>query len=269
MKMGGVTGGCFGGSGESLLFTGAMKSFPAATREKLGHYVYLYVDPRTDAVFYVGKGHNNRAFFHLDRDDGSAIATHIAEIRKARQEPRIEILVHGLQDAETALRVEAAAIDLLGREQLTNVVAGWGSREFGRYPIEEISALYCEKPARIEEDAVLLIRINQHYYAGMSPEELYEVTRGVWKLSIERAQRVRYVFAVFNNVVREVYEVEEWFAGGETAYFHREKEDVEAPDRIEFVGRVAPEAVRKRYFLKSVSDYFSPGNANPVQYVNC
>ena len=23
---------------------------------KLGHYVYVYVDPRTDEVFYIGKG---------------------------------------------------------------------------------------------------------------------------------------------------------------------------------------------------------------------
>ncbi len=247
-----------------------MKSFPAATREKLGYYVYLYVDPRTDKVFYVGKGCDNRAFFHLDRNDGSDIAVRIAEIREERKEPKIEILVHGLQDAETALRVEAAAIDLLGREQLVNAVAGWGSREFGRYPVEEISALYCETPADIlQKDAVLMIRINQLYYAGMPPQELYEVTRGVWKLSIERARQVQYVFAVFNNVVREVYEVEEWFTGGKTAYFHREKEEVDAPDRIEFVGRVAPEAVRKRYFLKSVSDYFVLGASNPVQYVNC
>src|SRR5713226_3424238 len=33
--------------------------------EKLGYYVYLYIDPRDSTIFYVGKGQGNRAFSHL------------------------------------------------------------------------------------------------------------------------------------------------------------------------------------------------------------
>lgn len=33
---------------------------PPGVGEQLGHYVYLYVDPRTDEPFYVGKGVGNR-----------------------------------------------------------------------------------------------------------------------------------------------------------------------------------------------------------------
>ena len=51
---------------------GAMKSFSAAVREKLGHY--LYIDPRTDEIFYVGKGDDNRAFYHLKREDEGDVA---------------------------------------------------------------------------------------------------------------------------------------------------------------------------------------------------
>ena len=247
-----------------------MNSFSAAVREKLGHYVYLYIDPRTEEIFYVGKGHDNRAFFHLKREDEGDVAARIAEIRAEGYEPQIDILAHGFGDTETALRVEAAAIDLLDRSQLLNAKGGFESREFGRYPIAELVALYDQKPIKIhDEDAVLLIRINQLYYAGMPPQELYEITRGVWNMSIARAQSVQYAFAVFNNVVREVYTVQHWFEAGQTAYLTQKPEAVEIPDRIEFVGRIAPAEVRKKYLFKSVSEYFTRGAANPIQYVNC
>ena len=247
-----------------------MNSFSAAVREKLGHYVYLYIDPRTDEIFYVGKGHDNRAFFHLKREDEGDVAARVAEIRDEGYEPQIDILAHGFGDTETALRVEAAAIDLIGREQLLNQKNGFESREFGRYPIDELIALYDQTPVVIrKQDRVLLIRINQLYYAGISAPELYEITRGVWKLDLERAKNVQYAFAVFNNVVREVYEVQRWFEAGQTAYFYQSPEEVEIPGRIEFVGRIAPEEVRKRYLFKSVSEYLTRGAANPIQYVNC
>ncbi len=34
--------------------------------EQLGYYVYLYIDPRDESVFYVGKGRSNRCFSHLN-----------------------------------------------------------------------------------------------------------------------------------------------------------------------------------------------------------
>ena len=245
-----------------------MNFFSPAVREKLGHYVYLYIDPRTEEIFYVGKGCGNRAFFHLTREDEGDVAARIAEVRAEGYEPQIDILAHGFGDTETALRVEAAAIDLLDRSQLLNLKGGFESREFGRYPVEEIVALYDMKPIKIRaQDAVLLIRINQLYYAGMPPHELYEITRGVWPIAMKNAQKAQFALAIFNNIVREVYEVSGWFDAGQTAYFYRTPESVNAPGRIEFVGRIAPDDVRKRYLLKSVSEYRTYGN--PVSYVHC
>jgi len=37
-------------------------SFSNAVIEQLSYYVYLLIDPRTDKVFYVGKGAGNRIF---------------------------------------------------------------------------------------------------------------------------------------------------------------------------------------------------------------
>ncbi len=157
-----------------------MKRFPASVSGKLDFYVYLYSDPRDNAVFYVGKGCGNRVFSHLSETGDKAKHQRIQEIRETGSEPHLEILAHGL-DEHQARVVEASAIDLLGRETLTNEVGGWGSREYGRYSVEEIAALYCEMPAKISsKDAVILIRINQLFYSGMLSRELYEVTRIVW-----------------------------------------------------------------------------------------
>ena len=74
--------------------------FSAKVREKLRYYVYLYVDPRTDTVFYVGKGRGNRAFSHLrDRSESGKVEV-IEELDKLGKEPRIEILRYGMSPQE-------------------------------------------------------------------------------------------------------------------------------------------------------------------------
>ncbi len=121
------------------------------------------------------------------------------------------------------------------------------------------------KPVNIE-DPVLLIRPNQRYRHGMSAKELYEATRGIWKLG-QRRERTSYAFAVFEGVVREVYEIDEWYPAGTLEY---ETRDVrQTGDRWEFEGREAPDAVRTRYVDRSVAAYFPTGAQNPVRYVNC
>ncbi len=89
-----------------------MPRIPPAVAAKLGHYVYIYVDPRDNRAFYVGKGQNGRALSHLKSERGR-MATRLRKLRASGVKPRVEILAHGLPDAATALRIEAAAIDLL------------------------------------------------------------------------------------------------------------------------------------------------------------
>ena len=48
---------------------------------------------------------------------------------------------------------------------------------------------------------------------------------------------------------------------------HPAPADVEG--RIEFIGKVAPAAIRSRYIDKSVANYFAVGAQNPCKYVNC
>jgi len=192
----------------------------------------------------------------------------VAELLRAGPTPRIDILAHGLRDEETAFRVEAAVIDALGLERLLNRVRGWRSIELGRMPLRQLVVYYDAEPVRVRHPAVL-IRINQRYQHGMSDTALYEATRGVWRLSDERAKGARYALAIFEGVVREVYEIQAWHRAGSTKYETRGKDDLVDPERIEFTGSVAAGAIRGVYLDRSVEAYFRRGAQSPVVYVNC
>jgi hypothetical protein len=240
---------------------------PPEVAHRLGYYVYLYVDPRDSRPFYVGKGQGARILAHLSAAGESRKVRMISELRELGLEPRLDVLAHGLPDEETALRIEAAAIDLLGLDDLTNEVRGWRSVEMGRLPLAELMIYYAAKPVEVADPA-LLIRINRLYRHGMSGLELYEATRGVWRVGTRR-EEARYALAVFEGVVREVYLIERWHPAATTAYSTRDSREMSTEGRWEFTGRVAPVEVRDRYFGRSVAAYFRRGQQSPVVYVNC
>lgn len=242
-------------------------SLVPAVEERLKFYVYLYIDPRNDTVFYVGKGRGNRIFDHLNDTSESEKRRVIRELYAAGLKPKLEVLVHGLENEMDALRIEAAVIDLLGRHNLTNQVRGWGSQIVGRASLEELNALYGAAPVQID-DPVLLIRINQLYRYGMSALELYEATRGIWLLG-ERRESARYALAIFRGVVREVYQIDTWHRAGSTSYLTRSRADIENPIRWEFTGTVADTGVRHKYVNGNVKVYFPEASQNPIRYVNC
>jgi len=242
-----------------------LSRIPRDVAQKLGYYVYLYVNPLDGRVFYVGKGKGQRALSHLQDTTRSRKATILGLIRGAGQQPVIEILAHGLSDEAAGLRVEAAAIDLLGLPGLSNEVRGWRSVKLGRRPLAHLVAYYRRRPIAIHEPA-LLIRINRLYRPEMTPTELYDATRSAWKVGVDR-EKAEYAFAVFEGVVREVYEIERWFPAGST-FNSRNPRGVGSAERWEFVGRVASEALRQRYLDGYVGHFFRRGAANPIRYVN-
>ena len=237
---------------------------PAVAR-KLGYYVYLYVNPADQSVFYVGKGKNGRALAHLHADEKKAIAKRIRKIREAGHEPQIEILAHGLASPDDALKVEAAAIDLLGVANLANAVRGHGAK-YGRMALDQVVAHYTRRKADIREPAVL-IRINKAYRYGMSDVELYDATRSAWKIG-NRKEAVEYALSVFEGVVREVYRITQWLPAGSTFNVRHVGRSHPRPGRFEFVGVFADPKVRKRYINRYVGHLFTPGAQNPISYVN-
>lgn len=240
-------------------------AIPADVARKLGYYVYLLVNPLDDSIFYVGKGKGKRALAHLQDTRRSRKTEVLKRIRSAGMTPEIEILAHGLKDEEAAFRIEAGVIDALSLPAITNEIRGWETKKFGRLPLKDIVALYRKKKVTIKEPGIV-IRINRLYRPGMTPTELYDATRGVWVVGPQR-EKAKYAFAIFGGVIREVYEIAQWLPAGSTLST-RPPGDVRAPGRWEFVGRLAPERLRKQYLDRYVGHTFRQGNQNPISYVN-
>jgi hypothetical protein len=230
---------------------------------RLGYYVYLYTDPRSGKPFYVGKGQGKRVLSHLSAEGESRKVNLLRELKEHGLVPQIDILAHALPNEEVALRIEASVIDLLGLDRLSNEVRGWRSIQLGRMSLK---VYYAATTVSIN-DPVILIRINKLYRHGMSALELYEATRGVWKLG-KRRRGAKFAFAVFEGVVREVYEIHSWHNAGTNHYASRPKKDVTIPGRWEFMGKIASNEIRDKYVDHSVKEYLPAKAQNPIVYVN-
>lgn len=128
-----------------------------------------------------------------------------------------------------------------------------------------MNSQYSPVSVKIKEPAIL-IRINKKFRDGISQQELFEITRGVWKVG-KRRESTKFAFAVFKGIVKEVYEIHSWHPAGTLPYSTRL--GINIPGRWEFEGNLASEEIRNQYIDLSVEEYF-PGHAqNPITYVNC
>jgi hypothetical protein len=230
--------------------------------ETLKSYVYVYIDPRDGKPFYIGKGKGNRIFSHLEDQSETEKVYRISEIRQRGLEPRIDLLRYGLTDTEAVL-VEAAAIDLIGKANLANKVAGYHSRTFGRITSQELIIMVSAKEINVKHRAIL-ITINKMYRSDMTSDELYEATRGVWVVG-PRRENAQYAMAVYQGIVREVYRISKWYPAGTLEYKYRDQQEMkDNKGRWEFEGEIAYD-IRDQYVNYSVGK----GGQNPIRYVNC
>lgn len=232
-----------------------MKEFSQAVCEKIGHYVYILKDPRTSTTFYVGKGNGNRVFQHvagaLTSPTISEKLNLIREIHNAGFEVEHYILRHGLTQ-ELSYEIESACIDLLGLDNLTNVVKGHDSWERGLKTVDEVDQHYDAKIITITEPTII-ININRLYNRFMTPQQLYDATRSSWKVASHRRNSVLYAVAAYRGLVREVYKINSWNSRG---------------DRWEFNGEEAEPAVRNKYLNQSLENYLIKGSRNPIKYTS-
>lgn len=247
--------------------------FPSSVLRELKYYVYIYTHPITNEIFYVGKGKGNRVFSHLKDKSDTQKVKYLNDLKNQNLAPNIEILIHGLEDENTALRVEASIIDLLDIHKLTNKQSGWKSAVYGRMTIEQIISTYEKSKVDIIEPAIL-IRISKLFRYSMSPTELYDFTRGHWKLNPEKAKLAKYAFSIYEGVIQEVYKIHSWFPAGTTFGIQRKNRNSDSntkdrlSERYEFIGNIAEDNLRKKYKYKTVSHYFKKGSANPIMYIN-
>ena len=223
-------------------------------------YVYIYIDPRNNSIFYVGKGKGNRLFSHLKDQSETDKVIRIKEIKQSGCEPHIELIRYGLSDNEAAL-VEAATIDLIGKANLTNRIAGHHKGSFGRIASQEVIMMLSAQHVDVKERAIL-ITINQLYRSNMSEKELYEATRGIWVIG-KRREKAEYAMAVYQGIVREVYKINRWHPSGTLIYETRDSAKFKSRKRWEFEGAIAND-VRNQYIGFSVGK----SGQNPIRYVN-
>jgi uncharacterized protein len=78
--------------------------------------------------------------------------------------------------------------------------------------------------------------------------ELYEFTRGTWA-RVPRDPSLKYAYATYNCIVKEVYEIRCWLPAGTQQNFFSERKlgDLRLKNRYEFVGVIAPNEIRSRY----------------------
>jgi hypothetical protein len=122
-------------------------------------------------------------------------------------------------------------------------------------------------------EPVILMRISQAYSKGMSKSDLYDYTRGQWRLSKSRAEKAKYGISVFQGEIVEVYKILEWLPAGtsmnrDNKLINR-KQGEGIANRFEFIGEIANENIRSKYLNKSVKHLFMQGNSNPIMYLNC
>jgi hypothetical protein len=105
------------------------------------------------------------------------------------------------------------------------------------------------------DEVVVLLRLNKSWYEGMSPEDLYDITRAWWVMSLATAEHVTRALAVAGGVVREVYQPTRWMRSPVPGL----------ENRVGFDGVVATD--REAYVGRDVSHLFRRGSANPVRYL--
>ena len=243
-----------------------VRGFPVECQRDLDNYVYIYSDPDTHEVFYIGMGQGNRAFDHLEEQGDSAKNKKIRSLLRKGKPPVIEILKSGL-DRETALIVESAAIDLLSTSKLTNVQSGHHS---SRIEVNKLISMYEGEELEPEDvpEKVVCLQVNQYYRFDMTPMEVYDLTRAFWRVDIERANKAKYVFALFHDKIVAVFKPFKWVPAG-TTYMAPRPYDGKGPvdkTKKEFIGQYASKSVQKRFKGKSVAKLINLGE-NPVSYI--
>ena len=241
-----------------------MKGFSPGVWNKLGHYIYRLIDPRSGHTFYVGKGRDDRVFSHV-RNAVRPSTTESEDTLKRRViqsihddglEPIHVIHRHGIDDEKEALTVEAAVIDAFAT--LTNEVKGHGSGEFGPATAEQLDNKY--RAQGIPEDEPLVIIkitrkgidatreiLQREGHSDYDTDHLYYRTvLGRWVMSETRCNKLNavphHVLAMLDGTCIGVYRPTEWKKSRPPPPGEKQ--------RYQFTGVTAAEEVRSRYLGK-------------------
>ncbi|WP_438356741.1 T3SS (YopN, CesT) and YbjN peptide-binding chaperone 1 [Dietzia cinnamea] len=216
--------------------------FTADVRAALKQYVYMLIDPRDNAAFYIGKGTGDRVYHHVWTALGDAHSTGEGHelltdsehgdnhaVRTAKDERIRQIAAAGLtvehhivrvcDSPEEAFAVEQALISgfRIGAIQseygeLTNIASGHYRFAIDDTRAEEIARRLGAEPAPELPRPSLVLKVN---VAGATddPDTIYDAARRAWSVGADlRSTPDLPVFVVAHDVVRAVYRAQDWTA---------------------------------------------------------
>lgn len=237
------------------------------------YYVYALVDPRTQKIFYIGKGTGNRVFNHAEEalDNIEKETTKldlIREIKKSGNEILQYIIRSSLSEDEAFL-LESALIDTLSFEKfnlntdLSNIVLGHHNEEESLLISQfkstiltttELNAFYSTEPVKTFKHKIMAININKTYKNDKLSERhpnIYEAVRKSWKVSLKKAEQAELVLTEYRGVVRGVFRPTKWY--------------LENSNRFMFDGEeVNDEEILNLYLNKIIER--KRGSMSPVRY---
>jgi len=103
----------------------------------------------------------------------------------------------------------------------------------------------------------VIIRVSKSYKPGMTPSDLYEISRGNWALNINNASKAELAYIAFKGKILEVYEIAEWEETDQIAG--------NGKPRIRFNGK--PSQVNQFQIGLSAKYLFKKGDVSPVKYM--
>lgn len=241
--------------------------FNQATIEQLGYYVYSLTDPRTNKVFYIGKGCGQRVYMHVQDAVKSPRKSDklgtIRDIHAAGLEVEHCIIRHGMSE-EAAFEVEAAMIDM--HLDLTNIVKGHGVYR-GPQSAEELDIRYAAEEADFGDLKVMMIKINNTY----GKMDTWDATRFAWTVNPNVAMCADVVVGVANGIIRGVYIPEGWVKSimeeEPELYAYHNLTQKDHKNRKVLVGHPAPAELQERLLNKQIpAEYSMKGTQISFRY---
>lgn len=107
-------------------------------------------------------------------------------------------------------------------------------------------------------EKIIAFNLCRSYRENLTKTELYDRTRGCWKINRENAQQCAYAFSVYENIIKEVYKIEKWLSAEELQRETVPNEQGES-GRYGFEGEIAEPEIRDKYLGKSLENICKKG----------
>ena len=80
------------------------------------------------------------------------------------------------------------------------------------------------------------VNLNDEEFDKLNQDELYDGYRGIWRISKNKVDNLKYAFAIHNNIIKNVYLIDSWHNGNTTQYRTRKinPNDPKIKERLEF-----------------------------------